>query len=46
LTDILVQVFKTVLNNDRRAVNIAKNWSEITLKFSRLLISAALKINF
>jgi histone-lysine N-methyltransferase SETMAR len=46
LTDIPVQDFKILLNNGRSAGNIVKNWSEITLKNSRLLISAALKIYF
>jgi hypothetical protein len=42
----LFRILKTVLNNGRSAGNIVKNWREITLKNSRLLISAALNINF
>jgi hypothetical protein len=34
------------LNNRRSAENIVNKWTEITLKNSRLLISAALKIIF
>jgi hypothetical protein len=33
------------MNNGRSGGNIVKNWREITLKNSRLLIAAALKIN-
>jgi hypothetical protein len=36
----------TVLNNDRRAANIVKNWREIISKISRLLISAAFTFLF
>jgi hypothetical protein len=39
------RIFKTVLNSGRSAGNILKNWREITLKNSMLLISAALKIH-
>jgi hypothetical protein len=46
--EILTETFlfrslKTVLNSGRSAGNIVKNWKEISLKKSRLLISAALK---
>jgi hypothetical protein len=34
------------LKNGRSTGNIVQNWREITLKNCRLLISAALEINF
>jgi hypothetical protein len=39
------RILKTDLNNGQSTGNIVKNWSEIALKNSRLLISATL-INF
>jgi hypothetical protein len=43
---ILFRILKSILNNGRSAGNTVKNWREITLKNSRFLISAVLKINF
>jgi hypothetical protein len=40
----LCRILKTVLNNGRSAGNIVKDWGEIILKNSRLLMPAALKI--
>jgi hypothetical protein len=42
----LFRILRTVLNNGQCAENTVKNWREIILKNSRLLISAALKIHF
>jgi hypothetical protein len=42
----LFRILETVLNNGQSAGNTVKNWRVITLKNSRLLISASLKINF
>jgi hypothetical protein len=42
----LFRVLKNVSNNGRSAGNTVTNWREITLKNSRSLISAALKITF
>jgi hypothetical protein len=42
---LLFRVSKTVLNNGRSAGNIVKNWGQTTLKYCRLLIFTALKIN-
>jgi histone-lysine N-methyltransferase SETMAR len=44
LTDIPVQDFKNSFNNGRSSENTVKNWREISLKNSRLPISAALKV--
>jgi hypothetical protein len=41
----LFRILKTVLKSCRSAGNSVKNWREINLKNSRLLISTALKIN-
>jgi hypothetical protein len=38
------RILKTVLDNGRSAGNIVKKWREITLKYSRLLTSASVKI--
>jgi hypothetical protein len=40
----LLWILKTVLNKSEGTGNFVKNWREITLKNSKLLISAALKI--
>jgi hypothetical protein len=45
-TDIPLQNVKNTLHKGRNAGNIVKNWRKITLKNSRLLISAALEINY
>jgi hypothetical protein len=42
----LFRISKTVLNNGRCAGNGVKNWREIALKNSGLIISEALKINY
>jgi hypothetical protein len=46
LRSVLCMILKAVLNSGQSTGNIVKNWREITLKNYRLLISAALKINF
>jgi hypothetical protein len=45
LQTFLFRILKSVLNNERSNGNTVKNWRQITLKNSRLLISAVLKIN-
>jgi transposase len=45
LPTLLFRNLKTALDNCRIPGNIVKNWREIPLKNSRLLISAVLKIN-
>jgi hypothetical protein len=40
---LLSTILKTIFNNGRSSGNIVKNWREILLKISRLLIFAALK---
>jgi hypothetical protein len=39
LQTFMSRILKTVLNNDRITGNIAKDWREITLKKSRLLVT-------
>jgi hypothetical protein len=41
----LFRILKTVFNNGQSTGNTVKNWREITMKNSRLVVSGALKIN-